>query len=195
LFSLQATWIKNTLLRTLPSRIDVRKFSSNFVYTHPTIEKLSGFLVELCSEAAPGSDSAVELAKKCEEMQKLVEKYSSNLPSFSGTDLPKDEVILVTGTTGGLGCHVLEYLLRLPTVSKVYALNRKNGQPALARHEASFIERGLDITILESPKLVLLDADLPSEDLGLDTKTYDALKKELTCIMHIGKDKIIPTPF
>ncbi|KAF5361117.1 hypothetical protein D9758_009087 [Tetrapyrgos nigripes] len=184
--SLQATWIKNTLLRTFPSRVDARKFSSNFVYAHPSIEKLSQFLVEVCSEAVPGFDSASILAKKCEEMQRLVEKYSSDLPSFSGTDEPNNEVVLLTGTTGGLGAHVLEHLLRLPTVSKVYALNRQGAQTTLSRHEAVFAERGLDIAVLKSPKLFLLDADLPSEHLALDATTYETLKREITCIMHIG---------
>jgi Male sterility protein len=72
-------------------------------------------------------------------------------------------VVLVTGTTGALGAHLLEILLVDSTVDGVFALNRRRPRStkerAHLRHEAGFHKRGINQELLKSPKLMFVDAD------------------------------------
>lgn len=76
------------------------------------------------------------------------------------------DTILITGTTGGIGCDALEHLLKDETVAKVYAFCRKGSQ-ALQRQRTQFIERGLDSSLLDSPKLMMVEAVLTEPGFGV----------------------------
>jgi hypothetical protein len=110
-------------------------------------------------------------------MLALVEKYTADIPPFypsSGTAPAVSEspgaVVVLTGTTGALGSSLLADLLSSSAVSKVFALNRDSptGHTLMARQTQSFIDRGLDTSLLDSDKLILLTCDLSARDLGLD---------------------------
>jgi nucleoside-diphosphate-sugar epimerase len=57
---------------------------------------------------------------------------------------PNDQklVIVITGTTGGLGSHLLERCLADPHVERVYALNRPSANGSLlAKQRDAFVLR------------------------------------------------------
>lgn len=76
-----------------------------------------------------------------------------------------DHTILITGTTGGLGAHVLEHLLKSHLSTRVFALNRKHssGDSASQRQSSAFASRGLDTGLLTSSRLRLLTANTLDE--------------------------------
>ena len=78
-------------------------------------------------------------------------------------------MILITGTTRGFGCDVLEHLLRSDEVSTVYAFNRKGSQP-MDRQVESFRRRGLEEGLLRSSKFVMVEAELDLVGFGLDDR-------------------------
>jgi len=100
----------------------------------------------------------------------------------------ESEIILLTGSTGGLGAAILAQLLTTPSVSRVYALNRRsgNGKTLRARHVEAFAERGLDAALLESAKVVFVEGDTAVEKLGTSKELYEEIKDKITCIMHIA---------
>jgi thioester reductase-like protein len=76
-------------------------------------------------------------------------------------------VVLLTGSTGGLGSHILEILLGLASVERVYAFNRHGRMPVSRRQTAAFVDRALDVKLLLSEKLMYLEGDTTKSDLGL----------------------------
>ncbi|KAG8701412.1 hypothetical protein FRC08_004090, partial [Ceratobasidium sp. 394] len=86
-------------------------------------------------------------------------------------------------TTGALGSHILAQLLENERVEKVWALNRKSKE-TFARQSSSFEDKGLDVELLKSEKLALLDADLENQNLGLEVEVYDEIMSTATAIIH-----------
>jgi len=128
-------------------------------------------------------------AKTIAEMNKLVEKYTTNFPLHSAVDYsPPTEVVLLTGSTGGLGSYILEALVLNSSISRIYALNRRGNQKSTSheRQRRAFEDRGIDLVILESPKIVFLEGDANLDLLGLSTSVYEQLRTCLSCIIHSG---------
>jgi len=70
-------------------------------------------------------------------------------------------------------------------VGHVYALNRSSGGQNLAdRQLESFADRALDVALLKSPKLTLIEADTKLPDLGLDPGLLADIRATLTTIVH-----------
>jgi hypothetical protein len=126
------------------------------------------------------------VVQKCDEMRALVRKYDSNFSVHHGSLESHGEVVLLTGSTGTLGSYMLESLLRLEGIEKVYAFNRAGPSPLYVRQEASFLERCLDAGLLRSPKLVLLEGDASQESLGIEPEILAEMKRTVTCIIHNG---------
>lgn len=126
-------------------------------------------LLERMEDKIQAADASSESpVGKVFEMTQMAKKYCQDFTPHSGSvPLPEQEVILITGTTGSIGAHVLADFLALPSVSKVYALNRKNHISLLERQRDSFRMRGLDVALIDSSKLVLLEADVTQPDFAL----------------------------
>ncbi|KAF4618234.1 hypothetical protein D9613_011556 [Agrocybe pediades] len=191
--SLQATWIRNTLLRALrdSAQIDTRSLVDNFVYEHPTISSLSSFVNQLATGGAQQRDGDPSSRKGA--MLAMLEKYKYQAssttphPNAQGSQILGD-VVLVTGTTGGLGSYLLAELILNPAVSRVYAVNRvgSGSRGALSERQLkSLVDRGLDgNSILRSEKLVLVEANLALAQFGIADELYTEMVSSVTHILH-----------
>ncbi|PPQ73012.1 hypothetical protein CVT24_001401 [Panaeolus cyanescens] len=121
-------------------------------------------------------------------MEEMLGKYAANLTPAEPLETPitaSHEATLITGTTGTLGAHVLSQLLQRPEIGRVYALNRARvGTSLRDRQHKIFAREGLDLSLLDSSKLVLLQGDLTNADLGLETKQVDELLSSVTHVIH-----------
>lgn len=161
----------NALRKT--SNADTRDLPMNFVYDHPTIASLGAYVSQISNpeRASVGNGTT---ATKTDEMLAMLAKYCNKFPQhIADTIAATSQVILLTGTTGGLGSVFLAKLLDLPEVSRVYAVNRKGTGKLYDRQEAAFNERSLDVKLLSSPKLVLLEGSLSSKRLGLEDIVFE----------------------
>ncbi|KAJ7810002.1 hypothetical protein B0H14DRAFT_3480930 [Mycena olivaceomarginata] len=142
--SLQATWILNTILHALRASnlVEITTLPDDFVYSHPTIRLIAESLTAVASG------------------------HVSLLPDLSrrAATMEETETVLITGTTGALGSHTLAFLLTLPEISTVYALNRP-GANVVERQQASFAKHGIDAEFVSSPKLRILESDLTKTGL------------------------------
>ncbi|KAM5543840.1 hypothetical protein V8D89_002457 [Ganoderma adspersum] len=180
--SLQATYIRNTMLRALRgySPAAAKRLPMNVVFQAPSILALTDAV--LCSL----SDDSHITASTPEDLARLVERFSADLPSRPTSLRPREEtkdVVVVTGTTGGFGCDILEHLLRDDEIATVFAFNRK-GTDALERQRSRFRERGHDMRLLDLSKFRMVEADLQAANFGLEGALLEEIRRSVTHILH-----------
>ncbi|EPQ49802.1 hypothetical protein GLOTRDRAFT_141659 [Gloeophyllum trabeum ATCC 11539] len=121
-------------------------------------------------------------------MKLLADKYSAQFPAHSpSVRVPNAEAVLVTGTTGRLGCHILATLLAQSSVARVFALNRKDARTQRgleARQKIALEDQGLSPELVHHEKLSLLEGDVVSSQFGLDGAIFKAMQESVTCIIH-----------
>ncbi|KAJ7185924.1 hypothetical protein C8R46DRAFT_388493 [Mycena filopes] len=187
--SLQATWIRNSLLHALrnSAQLDTRQNTHNFVYDHPSVSRLAQFLCRVVSGGQ--EDDEASATAKCQAMHAMVEKYTQDFPVHAGTQefpLLTAKVVLVTGTTGELGCYLLARLLEDKNVVQVYALNRASSleEGLHGRQVRALRERGLDTNILDSPKLSLLEGDTGKVGFDISAGIFRQMQASVTHVIH-----------
>lgn len=177
LYSLQATWIRNTVLRaireTYPSI--ARELPTTFVYDHPSIASLAHYLSGCVIKETAAALSRPE--DKRQQLDVLVEKYTKSFPPFDSsraTESDKGGVVLLTGSTGTLGSSLLATLIESSDVDLVYCLSRRTseGISVKERHHKAFEREGYDRKLLDSDKVRLLEGDTSLQALDLVTEQY-----------------------
>lgn len=192
--SVQATQIRMALFQTLrrAMKVSTRQIPHNFVYFNPTIKRLGTYIAQIV-HYGHSSVALAMLSGKISEMEGLAMKYGSSFPIHhpspiaSSSSPPAGDIVLLTGSTGSFGTYILESLIKDPTVSKVYALNRQDVRRARSvylRQSARLDERGLDFNILNSDKLFLLEGDAALDNLGLHKDVFEEVRCSITCIIH-----------
>ena len=117
----------------------------------------------------------------------MVALYSKEFAPHTGTDpLPSQDVVLITGATGTIGSNVLAQLVADPKVGKVYALNRKAPTLPDARQRIALRDRGLEPSVVDSHRVVLLEGSVSQPKLGLTDGLYEQLRTSVTHVIHIG---------
>jgi hypothetical protein len=160
----------------------IKAINQNTLYAHPTVDLLTGFLIDVVSHP---SGTRVE-GSPVAAIEHMINKYSlfpkpldtsSSAITVDGRSGTADRniVVLLTGSTGNLGSQNLENLLLNPEISRVYTLNRASAssKSQLDRHLDRFRDKGLDLSTLESKKWAPLEGDLAKEDLGLSEAVYN----------------------
>ena len=153
----------------------------NVVYTHSTTSRLARYLWSVTNvEHDKADEQAEDDARSL--VDEVVNQLTSNFPerpSVLEAPTTGGDVYILTGTTGSLGSAFVSTLLHQPAhvVKKVYLLNRASSKASiLERHRSSFMERGLDFSILEtsvaSGRAVAIEMDVSAERLGIDADTY-----------------------
>lgn len=183
-FSLSATHLRNRILGALRKSSDpgIKMASahipSNIIFESPTIKLLSARITTIVNGNGTGRGiNFVEQNKQA--VNAMIEKYSLGLNGPVNGVLPNSRVIepavvLLTGSTGGLGSFLLLELLKSHAVQRVYAFNRPSSSKSIAgRQELAFKERGLQIELLDSNKLVYVEADASLEKCGLSSAQYE----------------------
>ena len=166
------------------------RITSKVVYTNPTIESLASackIILQRPSNVLLEDDSVAEKVEV--KIRELVTKYSWSLPITSRPTAPIPSsgriYVLLTGSTGSLGSHILASLLDFPRVAQIYCLNRSND--AEKRQQESCINRG--ITAEWSPERVsFFQSDLIEQYLGLEIDAYRSLLSNVTHIVHNAWD-------
>ncbi|KAK7007684.1 acetyl-CoA synthetase-like protein [Favolaschia claudopus] len=189
--SLNATFMRHRIVGALRNSGDpelvvaAQKIPQNFVYAHPSIEELADAISALVQGNA---DDSSNFAAAKANIERMIAKYSDGLDKVT-LKTPEKRVcssatVLLTGSTGGLGSHILESLLASPTVERVYAFNRKGRTPLSMRQTSAFVDRSLDVALLSSEKLVYLEGDAAKQDLGLPPDVFKTVRDTITAIIH-----------
>ncbi|KAM3085599.1 hypothetical protein ACMFMG_002669 [Clarireedia jacksonii] len=175
-----------TLLRQLRSvfmknGVQSEKLQASTIYNNPKIEDLASVLYRLAHpEEGEGDQSKTQL----EEMQQMFEKYTKDLPSKasikrSAKEKPSKISVILTGSTGSIGSYVLDDLLSMSHISRVYCLNRAvNGEE---RQKSASAGHGLKT---DFSRVKFFKTDMSQPLFGLDQAQYDELLANATHIIH-----------
>ncbi|KAJ4993423.1 nrps-like protein [Stagonosporopsis vannaccii] len=170
--SLQSILIRTDILKTVD--IGKNKLGQNVVFEYPSIVSLSSHLHGLRTGMAEKQTSVEET------MQDLLAKYSNFSP------VQKRNVVL-TGTTGSLGAHVLAQLVARADIEAVHCLVRaKNSQDAARRVTQSLLQRKIyhTLSLKARAKINALPSDFSNAQLGLSTATYNTIAHKVTNVIH-----------
>ncbi|KAF8215603.1 hypothetical protein K438DRAFT_1748528 [Mycena galopus ATCC 62051] len=182
--SLNATFLRHQIvgaLRNSDHIAAVQNIPQNFVYMHPTIVELTSAIMALFHGDANGCHNgrvAVEvmIAKYRAGFKALLKLGGNHIALSDGTFASSTgTVILLTSSMGGLGSHLLQTLLSLPSIQRVYAFNRGGRIPVSERQKEAFVDRGLDVALLASDKLIYLEGNTLQEGLGLPPDVWTTL--------------------
>ncbi|KAH7886930.1 putative nonribosomal peptide synthetase [Phlebopus sp. FC_14] len=193
--SLSAASLRNGILRALRESLEptIQNAASlippNFVFENPTIKCLSARIFALVHEDGLIRSADPDLTEQRKmAMNAMIEKYSVG-PKGSGsartTNSIPAAVVLLNGSTGGLGSYLLAQLLENPAVKRVYALNRPSSSTSVEqRQRSSFIDRDLRVELLQSEKIVYVEADVAQIHCGLPDSLYAEIRDSITVIIH-----------
>ena len=133
-------------------------------------------------------------------MRDMVKRYTTAFPAVQ-TSLhlpsPTRRSVLVTGTTGSLGAHIVVQLASSPMVDKLFLFLRRHSDlldSPIDRQRSALRSRGLDEAIVDLPNVVLLEGDLTADRIGLDTQTYAEVRSSLSiqiCVTQLATDQPI----
>ncbi|KAF9034495.1 acetyl-CoA synthetase-like protein [Hymenopellis radicata] len=208
--SLQAAWIRNALVHALregqPAK--ARLIGSDFVYDNPRINAIAAYICESVNSeakssagdpvevmhnvlgrlATPDSFSKTAASKSQNVFTALVSTLAVVFYNLFSLFLGPSDVVLVTGTTGSLGSATLARLVQSSAVKKVYAFNRPSkGSPGLLDRQRQALEsKGYDPAIASSPKVVLVEAEITENGLGVDAALDREIRRSVTHIIHIA---------
>ncbi|KAL4071516.1 hypothetical protein V8B97DRAFT_1960480 [Scleroderma yunnanense] len=182
--SLSATFLRNRISGSLKAspiqsiRDVASHISPNVIFSNSTLTGLATYIVDLVTGEASTVDPKVEI-------EHMIEKYSSGLQGLAANNRQEGHIILITGSTGGLGSYMLSSLLNRNDVVKIYALNRRSKTAtAKERQRSSFEDRGLDTSLLEFNRLVYIEGETPQHQLGLDQQIYEEMRDSVTVVIH-----------
>ncbi|KAG8683147.1 hypothetical protein FRC09_016263, partial [Ceratobasidium sp. 395] len=157
--SLTATILLRTVKGALHSSSDENishiadQLKNQTIFANPTIEQLSTLLVQLIAGDNGNTSRPDTHTSALQSIYSMIAKYDSK---WGGTERPLEtcrnlskERVVVTGTTGALGSHLLAQLLENDGVEKVWALNRKS-KDTKEKQISSFKDKLLDIELLNS---------------------------------------------
>ncbi|KAI8947822.1 hypothetical protein F4801DRAFT_605107 [Xylaria longipes] len=179
--SLQASHVRSRLLR----RVDLvgRSLAANVAFEYPTVNRLTQHILDVRNSRHPLHSP--EMLKSFAES--LVQKYTQFPKIEPGpTVTASGQVVLLTGATGTIGCHVLHYIARQSGIDKIYCLVRAEVDGAAKQRVTKAIAdtRLDDLDASQMSKIIALEAILGEPRFGLSNQLYEALRSSVTTIIH-----------
>ena len=155
----------------------------DFVYAHPSISRLAIALKEPNNTTLTAEGTAPV-------MRALASKYA--VPNVCSPWRRRDCVVLLTGTTGNLGAHLLAQIAELDSVTRVICMVRPESSttPGQApeslkcRQQKAFNDRRLQMAKEAWGKTQLLEWHIGKDFLGLDYDTFQKVASQITHIFH-----------
>lgn len=155
------------------------------VALHPAVQDLHDLaLSEKIMEDVDASSPAppTDAISPTEAIEQMLAKYSVGLPATftrqPDSGAHPSPVVLLTGSTGGLGSYMLASMVENPAVVRIFTYNRpgRHGADIQSRHREMFEDRGLDMALLDSEKIVYLEGDAAAPRLGLPDDVYEEVR-------------------
>lgn len=163
--------IDSLTLTAIYAYLDDYNITMQDIYNNCNIHDLAKFIDEKSSHIIePNLDNISNI------------KILNNVKKF---DL---KVVLITGVTGFLGIHLLRDLLLNKDTKKVYCIIRNkinlNGKERLAKMIDFYFDSDKCLLDLISKKVIVINGNISRANLGIDSKIYEDMKKEVTTVIN-----------
>ena len=172
------------LVRELRRGLGVPTVALTTVYTNPSVTALTNAILRLSRHQ---QDSMVsQEQERRQRLSNFFKEYQDKidrLRMIPPTEVPEtnNNVVILTGSTGALGSHILGTLLLANSVTHIYCLNRATDSLALQKIRNQLY--GLKMQ-LDASRVTFLTADLSQEHLGLQQEIFQKLISTATLIIH-----------
>lgn len=124
-----------------------------------------------------------ELLPERERIDEFVDLYS-----LQEITSPNDLVILITGSTGSLGVHLLAHIACLQNVKRIICLNRPGAYVASTdgsvRHKELLNSKNITLSTSDWGKMEFVECHTGSPLLGLSEAKYVEICSSITHIVH-----------
>nr|ALQ32772.1 putative polyketide synthase [Fusarium babinda] len=155
----------------------------------PTVIPPPAVSEAVAQETAVTHSDTPTLAIREKAITELVNKYTAGFSgptsTPTGPTLGKNEnVVLVTGASGGLGSHLVYALAQLEEVRTVVCLNRKNREDPETRQYKAMRDKGIRFPEHLKSKLRIFQADTSKPKLGLADGEYVDMVRDVTHVVH-----------
>ncbi|KAI0055302.1 acetyl-CoA synthetase-like protein [Artomyces pyxidatus] len=202
--SLQASRLRRALLNglrvTKGLAAPVEDLAPEFVFEHPSVNRIYRTVAQIMSGTYIADAETSKESRRIAAMEEMLERYKQELTRYADTAILAREararnalrptasdkrVVLLTGSTGSLGCMLLARLSRDPMVKQVICLNRPQagGADVHQRQINALKKRGAFVEEEGWQKVVIYEADTSRPDFGLLEEQYAQLLT-LTDIIH-----------
>jgi thioester reductase-like protein len=170
-----------TLAQALSKTLQRTDITAATIYQNPTVQKLTLALSPCVSKSTVTVAPSVT---REEEMGAMVRYYTAGMfrqkRAPAARERPSRHTVLLTGSTGSLGSHVLVKLLQRPDVQRVYCLNRSYDAETRQKHA---FERDHG-PLVDFNKAEFLQANFSLARFGLENKVYELLLSSVTMFIH-----------
>ena len=172
------------VVRKLRQGLYMPEFALSHVYTNASVLALTATVVQLLKHRHISRYTQDQA--RVQERRDMIEHYKKDLndqtpPNAKTKKRRESTIVALTGSTGILGSHILEALLRHTTVKHVYCLNRAdNGSAVQARRNDEF---GLQCPLNEN-RVSFLRSDLSRPCLGMEKDQYEEVVSKTTLFIH-----------
>lgn len=163
-----------SIVKESQGHLSKSKITADFVYRHPTINKLC---------AALKMDTSPNINKEDD----LVDEYVSR---FSLPGEGNKYTVLLTGSSGSLGSYLLSHLVQLPQVAEVVCFIRSSSDNntetgSLVENTIESAEnKGAAIPSGLKTKVAVINGNPSATRFGLPPDVYEGLCSKLTHILH-----------
>ncbi|KAJ0314236.1 hypothetical protein Brms1b_007110 [Colletotrichum noveboracense] len=179
--SIQAVSLRTRLVKSFGS------FPLMFIFEYPTARSLLGFLQRpkgdgLDSKAMVTTQHHDWIRSAINRMNQEMNGWTIQNAEDRGAAPGGQDVIYLTGASGSLGSALLEVLVQLHSIKKVYCAVR--GRDPQEKVVQSLKSRGYAEDVWKSTKIHAVNYDMKDARLGLDPETYNQVEAEVTVVMH-----------
>lgn len=179
--SLQALQLRRLLSASLTQLSDVDiQLGRDFVYVNPSVAMLAEAIRKRADKAsADFTDNSAHI------IARLVDKFSrSNLSSNVTPGL--QNVVLLTGSTGGLGTHLVQSLTQRHDVLRVICLIRGESASPTDKLRGALAFQGIELPKHCWTKIHAVAVDFAKPQFGLGSVEYKSLTNSVTHVVQNG---------
>ena len=172
-------------LLALKMQIELLKQNINVTYAeifkYNTIKKLSS----LVDKKSNISDSNLDIYASYDYSNINSVLYNNNISNLDDIKYKPIENVLLTGVTGFLGAHILDYLMKNTNI-KVYCLVRKDPSVTLIDKVLSKLHFyfGNVYDELINKRIFIVNSDLTQDKLGLTDEKILSLSSKISCVIN-----------
>ncbi|KAK4205574.1 hypothetical protein QBC40DRAFT_271190 [Triangularia verruculosa] len=164
--------------------------TAEFVYRHPTLDLLSNAIRARLQETDSGEALQSPGHSRTDMMRALADEYIHKIDTHQTPSASK-HVILMTGSTGSLGAHVLSRLSSSPAVAKIICVVRGSRAAASVSSSTENPQKTYQMQSISSAGLLPLPDSSWSKIIFLnsDSKSplpLDSLAADITHVLHLA---------